>query len=314
MSSTKRTVLTLHQKQQVRVHIERTPSIQTYQIQEWIKKQFKLDISTASARRISQAPLDAFDGPEGRKKQRRVRFPEFEAAMLKFYAVNDGKAIMTDALLLEEARSIRSSLQIPEKDLKISNGWLEKFKLRHGIKQHVMHGESSSVDRGELSVNQAELMELIGQYLPDDVFNFDESALFYRLPPNKTLATLRRNGTKGDKARVTVAFCCNLTGSEKMDLIVIGTAKRPMPFRGVRVDQIPFVYYNNETAWQNRGTFGDWLRKFDLKMYDRKVLLLLDNASSHFVTYQCRNVKVYFLPPNMTSKVQPLDAGMAYLC
>ena len=44
-------------------------------------------------------------------------------------------------------------------------------------------------------------------------------------------------------------------------------------------------------------------------MYGRKVLLLIDNASSHYVSYQSRNVKVMFLPPNMTSKIQPLDAG-----
>jgi hypothetical protein len=309
MSALKRTVLTLDQKQQARVHIERTRGIQTFQVQEWVKKEFKVTISAASARRLMQAPIEAFAGPPGRKKQRRVRFPEFETSMLRFYQLNDGKAIITDALLLEEAKTIRDSLKIPESELRISNGWLEKFKLRHGIKQHVLHGESDSVDRAELSVSQREIMELIGQYSPQDVFNFDESALFYRLPPNKTLATLKRGGTEADKERVTAAFCCNLTGSEKMQPVIIGKAARPLPFRKVQIDSVPFHYYHNKTAWQNRGTFSDWLRKFDLKMSGRKVLLLLDNASSHYVAYQCRNVKIHFLPPNMTSKIQPLDAG-----
>ncbi len=143
--------------------------------------------SAASARRLMQAPMEAFAGPPGRKKQGRVRFPEFETSILRFYRLNDGKAIITDALLLEEAKAIRDSLKIPESELLISNGWLEEFILHHGIEQHVLHGESDSVDRAELSVSQREIMELIGQYSPQDVLNFDESALFYRLPPNKHL-------------------------------------------------------------------------------------------------------------------------------
>ncbi|KAH7983598.1 hypothetical protein HPB52_013067 [Rhipicephalus sanguineus] len=44
---------------------------------------------------------------------------------------------------------------------------------------------------------------------------------------------------------------------------------------------------------------------------DRKILLLLDNAPCHPTdTSHLRNVKVAFLPPNCTSQLQPLDAGV----
>ena len=56
--------------------------------------------------------------------------------------------------------------------------------------------------------------------------------------------------------------------------------------------------------------FHQWLLKFNLAMHGRKVLLLLDNASSHFVSREYSNVRLHFLPPNMTSKIQPLDAGI----
>jgi hypothetical protein len=127
MSALKHTVLTLDQKQQARIHIERTRGIQTFEVQEWVKREFKVTISAASARRLMQAPMEALAGPPGRKKQRRVRFSEFEISMLRFYRLNDGKAIITDALLLEEAKAIQDSLKIPESELRISNGWLEKF-------------------------------------------------------------------------------------------------------------------------------------------------------------------------------------------
>ena len=70
-----------------------------------------------------------------------------------------------------------------------------------------------------------------------------------------------------------------------------------------------FLYFNNQTAWQNRSTFAERLRHFDAKMHRRRVLLLLDNASCHYGAAECYNVKPTFLPPNMTAHLQALDAG-----
>jgi hypothetical protein len=304
-----RTLLTLDEKRQVQVHISRTPGIKLRQIQEWTRQKLGHTISTATAERIRRAPDDAFVGRSERKRNRPVLFPIFEAAILAFYRLNDGKAILTDELILEEARTIRAAQGLTEKELRLSNGWLHKFKTRHSIRQFTLHGEADSVDRSELAVNRIELKELIGQYSPQDVFNFDESALFYRLPPNKTLATVKRNGKKSEKDRITVAFCCNATGTEKMDLVVIGQSKQPRAFRKANTKSMRFEYFNNKTAWQNRSTFDEWIRRFDAKMHGRRVLLLLDNASSHYMTRECYNVKIKFLPPNMTAHVQPLDAG-----
>ena len=153
------------------------------------------------------------------------------------------------------------------------------------------------------------LKEMIGQQSPRDVFNFDESALFYRLPPNKTLATVKRNGKKSEKDRIAVAMCCNMNGTEKMDLVVIGKSKKPRAFRKANTKQMEFVYFNKQTAWQNRSTFAEWLRQFDAKMHGRRVLLLFNNASCHYGAPKCYNVKLVFLPPNMKAHLQPLDAG-----
>ena len=132
-----------------------------------------LRISTTAAERIRQAPANAFLAT-GRNRNRKVLFPAFEAAFFAFYRLNDGKAILTDDLLLEEGRSIRAAQGIREKGLWLSNRWLHKFKTRHGIQLHVFHGEADSVERAQLAVNRMELKELIEQYTPRDVFNFDE--------------------------------------------------------------------------------------------------------------------------------------------
>ena len=58
-----------------------------------------LRISTTAAERIRQAPANAFLAT-GRKRNRKVLFPAFEAAFFALYRLNGGKAILTDDLLL----------------------------------------------------------------------------------------------------------------------------------------------------------------------------------------------------------------------
>ncbi|KAK1942309.1 Tigger transposable element-derived protein 6 [Phytophthora citrophthora] len=91
------------------------------------------------------------------------------------------------------------------------------------------------------------------------------------------------------------------------------TPKSQGVFKKKTGDQHGFLYRNNKEAWMTGVLFRDWLREFnvDMKKQKRKVLLLIDNASSHSITgMSLSNVKVHFLPPNTTSKLQPLDAGI----
>ena len=61
--------------------------------------------------------------------------------------------------------------------------------------------------------------------------------------------------------------------------------------------------------------FQDWLCDFDRQVGQKhrgqRVLLLLDNCTSHKLgSLDLLNVDVHFLPPNTTSKIQPMDAGI----
>ncbi|GKF59962.1 CENP-B homolog protein 2-like protein, partial [Tanacetum coccineum] len=54
-----------------------------------------------------------------------------------------------------------------------------------------------------------------------DIFNMDETGLFFRLQPDHSLATMQLEGKKQDKERLTVAICCNEDGSEKLPLWIM---------------------------------------------------------------------------------------------
>lgn len=54
------------------------------------------------------------------------------------------------------------------------------------------------------------------------------------------------------------------------------------------------------------------MRDWDTELGDqgRKVCLLVDNCSAHSADVPLSNIELKFLPPNTTSKLQPLDQGI----
>ena len=72
--------------------------------------------------------------------------------------------------------------------LQFSNGWLEKFKKRHGCRRISYHGEQASAAilhaQNALPIIRIEL----GGYNVDEIYNADEFGLQYRLAPIKTIA------------------------------------------------------------------------------------------------------------------------------
>ena len=74
------------------------------------------------------------------------------------------------------------------------------------------------------------------------------TALIYDFPPNKTLSTVRNNGKKGVKSRVTVAQCCNAYGSKKLEPMIIRKFKKPRCFKVVDIEKRGIVYAANSIA------------------------------------------------------------------
>ena len=67
-------------------------------------------------------------------------------------------------------------------------------------------------------------MPILQQYKADDIFNADETGLYWRLLPDKTHAVAGETCTVGKKSkdRVILLVCANMTGTEKRPLLTIG--------------------------------------------------------------------------------------------
>lgn len=309
--------LTADQKRQICEQQRRSKMTQR-QLADWAQKQFNLTkkptqptISNILKRQREYiTPID-----RDSKRKRSVRHPRLDNVLANWILQCLHKRIcLTGDLIKMKAGKFAEQLGIPNSETpSFSDGWLEKFQQRHNLRCYKSHGERGSADNEAINRSLPELRELVSGYRLSDVFNMDETGLFYRLCPDKTIAVRQLEGHKKDKVRLTIALTCNADGTEKLDPFIIGYAANPRCFKKKSAEDLGFYYRNNGKAWMTGVLFQEWMTKLDKRMRtsNRKILLLLDNAPSHIVTnMDLNNVRVHFLPANTTSKLQPLDAGI----
>jgi len=190
--------------------------------------------------------------------------------------------IINDKILQLKAREFAHHFP-DEAHFKASDGWVEGFKKRNNLRRIRIQGEANSVPLEILPEERDRLRQIIGEYDLANVYNADETSLFFRMPPNMTLATGKTSGAKRDKSRITVLLACNATGSDKLKPLVIGKAGRPHCFRNVNMNTLPVTYRNNQKAWMRSDIFMEWLNSLNRTMYrkNKKILLLVDNAGPH---------------------------------
>lgn len=156
------------------------------------------------------------------------------------------------------------------------------------------------------------MADLLKTYSPEQIYNADETALYYRALPDSTYVEKEKKAQRGFKTakdRVTLLVVCNMNG-DKEQLLLIGQSKSPRCFKKVKSRPIPYDFSAN--AWMTAGIFERWLRSWDnrLQRSGKKVVLLVDNCSAHAKVNGLKNIALCFFPPNTTSVIQPCDMGI----
>lgn len=207
-----------------------------------------------------------------------------------------------------------------------TNGWYDRFRKRYGLRMMAVSGEKASGDVEAFASFKENLLQIIltNGYEKHKIYNADESGLFFKMLPSRTMTLHDEDiaeGRKVIKSRVTFMPCCNVDGTNKLPLMLLGTAENP---RSLPKDKslLPVYYRSSKKAWMNRELFRRWF--FDqfvpsVEAFARKnnraprPLLLLDNCSAHHDggdTLEYDEKKIAYLPPNVTSLGQPMDQGV----
>ncbi|CAF3500964.1 unnamed protein product [Rotaria sp. Silwood1] len=262
--------------------------------------------------------IENYEQNENSNKKRNLRdefSQQLDQKVYEWFVQQRSKNIpISGPLLQEQARQIRQQLGGSNADdFKASNGWLEKFRKRHGIQYRTINGESASVDPATVDGWKKRLVVMIDKYNPNDIYNADETELFFKALPNRSLVTAKDSckGGKRSKERFTVLLCTNMTGTDKLKPLMIGKSANPRCFKNLNVKNLPITWRSNRSSWMTASLFEDWLITVNKSMIKqkRKILLFMDHAPCHNPDVEYSNICVKFFPPNTTSKLQPLDQG-----
>ncbi|XP_052255184.1 tigger transposable element-derived protein 4-like [Dreissena polymorpha] len=252
------------------------------------------------------------DGNLQTKRPRKAtEYDDLNDLVHKWFLDATGRHVNISGPLLKE-RALKFAAELGLASFKASNGWLDSFLRRHNIVFKTRTGERAEVDPVVVDDWKKRLPTICEGYQPCDIYNMDETGLFYK---QSTSATFFKKGEtcaggKMAKERITVGLCASVTG-DKLPPIIIGKSKKTRCFGSVTPDKLPIRYYNNKKAWMTTGIMEDWLKWFDRRMRHarRHVILFIDNAPSH-PRITLTNIKLQFLPPNTTSVIQPMDQGI----
>lgn len=324
----KRTVLTIKQKLEIVEKLEKGESANRIASDYSVGVQTVRDIKNNKAK-IQEfvAASDSGEGPSKRKTMKSAKHPALDEALLKWFNQKrlEGTPI-SGPICTQQAQKFHESLGLKD-PFNASSGWFTRFKQRHGIRELTIQGEQLS---GNISAAH-EFCPSFQRYVTDhnlsydQIYNADETGLYWKCLPSRTLASeaeKRAPGHKSSKERVTVMPCANASGTHKLKLLVIGKAKKPRSFKGTEVT-LPVNYCNQKGAWMDREIFHKWfhndfvpqVRSFLAgRGIEQKAVLLLDNAPSHpdksTLISDDGLITVMYLPPNVTALIQPMDQGV----
>ncbi|GIX92810.1 hypothetical protein CDAR_286711 [Caerostris darwini] len=214
---------------------------------------------------------------------------------------------LTQTIICEKARAIYGDLlkQTPqtsideasEESFKASRGWFEYFKKRSGIHSVVRHGEAASSDMKAAEDYIKTFSDLIKAqgYISQQVFNCDETGLFWKKMPNRTYITAEEKmmpGHKPMKDRLTLALCANASGDCKIKPLLVYHSENPRAFKSHKIlkEKLQVMWRSNPKAWVTRKFFVEWVNLVfgpTVKKYLQEnnlpvqALLILDNAPAH---------------------------------
>ncbi|XP_025243377.1 tigger transposable element-derived protein 6 [Theropithecus gelada] len=288
-----------------------------------VAKEFGITPSTLSTflkdrTKFEKKVREASVGPQ-RKRMRSALYDDIDKAVFAWFQEIHAKNILvTGSVIRKKALNLANMLGYD--NFQASVGWLNRFRDRHGIALKAVCREDTDRLMNGLGIDKVnewhagEIIKLIADYSPDDIFNADETGVFFQLLPQHTLAAKGDHcrGGKKAKQRLTALFCCNASGTEKMRPLIVGRSASPRCLKNIH--SLPCDYRANQWAWMTRDLFNEWLMQVDARMKraERRILLLIDNCSAHNMLPRLERIQVGYLPSNCTAVLQPLNLGIIH--
>lgn len=243
-----------------------------------------------------------------------------EALYIWFLQQRSTGAPVTGPIIQAKAKILSKLIDV-NSNFGASDGWFSRWKKRYGIRFLSITGEKLSSNKAAAEDYIEKFAGVRHGYSPQQIYNADESGLFFKQLPKKSYVSKNEKsapGYKMSKERLSILACSNVTGNHKLPLMVIGKSAKPRVLKNMDMNNLKVHYRSQKKAWMNSELFTEWFEeKFvpSVKKFCKdnnlpvRALLLVDNAPCHpsGEELQCGDIKTIFLPPNATPLIQPMD-------
>ncbi|XP_030766438.1 jerky protein homolog [Sitophilus oryzae] len=122
---------------------------------------------------------------------KKAELPELEIRLYRwFLAQRERNMPVSGDLIRQKALSLSVSLSVA--GFKASDGWLQHFKQRHGVRLLKISGEKLSSQPELIDPFKARLRRVIQEHNLNEhqLYNADETGLYWQLLPDKTYVAL----------------------------------------------------------------------------------------------------------------------------
>lgn len=209
----KRVRLTVQEQRDLYAHHQGNSSMTLKELSAWAQARFGLEkppgVSTISEfiKRFSSEPALLTDDPAPSAIIASSLIDDDLSTWIEQCArlrlALTGHNIRTKAAKLRDELLLRGELSSDTHahlaSLAFSKGWLFNFQRRRSLKARRMHGEAGSVSATAVEEGRSALQQVISDYNVQDVYNLDETALFYCRAPSSTISSEALPGQKQSK-------------------------------------------------------------------------------------------------------------------
>jgi DDE superfamily endonuclease/Tc5 transposase DNA-binding domain/CENP-B N-terminal DNA-binding domain len=261
-----------------------------------------------------------------RRTLRRTVHKVLEDQLLEWYnSCREQGGYVSGPMISLKAQELHKELGYTD-NFTASNGWLDRFKVRNGIKLCGLREVKTESDVNAVAPFKTELESLANWYnlTLDQIYNADEADLFWKMLPNpESDVNEVKSSVRAYRERMTVLCCSNATGSHKLPLVCVGRGKKSRTFTSHEVKTMPVNYYSQETAWMDQDIFREWFHQQYVPTVRQHLrylglpetaLLLIDRSSSHPSDQFLRSDDGFFFcqyfPTKVKTLVQPMEQGI----
>ena len=97
---------------------------------------------------------------------------------------------------------------------------------------------------------------------------------------------------------------------DKLTMFAIGKLQKPRCFKNI--EKLPCRYRGQKKSWMDSTLFEEWVRELDnqFEKENRKIALIIDSCTARPEIGGLKAIYLFFIPPNTTSALQPMDQGV----